>query len=624
MTLSIYSCYYSVEVHAEVSLETWRKLDRLVKQGQDAVVDVSLDFLASLGWGTYQSQEFVQEFGDFHGTVQDLVGVGKSGDQLTRMQRAFRSGQMLASDAYGVWDALGSVSMSLTGPSVSGDQLRNAVRNAAVRKNLIRDGYADLDTLIAYDSGYGSIIDSANFVDDMGDTLSSSNGINYTLSPELLNLYQDGVNQIVDASTPLKNVYVFDVNNTRSFAGTRLDNNTSSSFDYYYGLYSLYRNICKDIFRRGHYAIGTYYDVSIDGNWVRKKGILELPDSPLDYIAYSSSSYSNGSGNANIMKKDNTDIEPILHVIENDNRIVQYVGRSSKYITFQYYPQPGIGSADYFSGYDIGYNLLNDNGRFVIFKSIGHATSSVTYGATVPDIIQPSYANQYWDQSQTINSNDMRTYNYNNVVNMLGDTSQYDDAELQRKIDEVFRELGESIEEGNHINEEGFSDNRDLLRKILDKLDDIYEKMGSGGSSIWDGVTDFIHWTDLSVKLDAIIALLGIQTVSDWVDDLTDKGADIVDIGTDIGEQLVLKFPFCIPWDIMAILNTLEALPETPVFEIPFQIPSWGIDTTFTLDLSEFETLSQISKWFFDVLYGIAITKLTLKILQVEFVGSSG
>jgi hypothetical protein len=50
-------------------------------------------------------------------------------------------------------------------------------------------------------------------------------------------------------------------------------------------------------------------------------------------------------------------------------------------------------------------------------------------------------------------------------------------------------------------------------------------------------------------------------------------------------------FPFCLPFDLVKLLQALDADPVAPCFELPFVVPPLGIDITYTLDFSIFNDL---------------------------------
>ena len=45
-------------------------------------------------------------------------------------------------------------------------------------------------------------------------------------------------------------------------------------------------------------------------------------------------------------------------------------------------------------------------------------------------------------------------------------------------------------------------------------------------------------------------------------------------------------FPFCLPFDLIALFQVLDAEAVTPVFDIPFVVPALGIEEKVVLDLS--------------------------------------
>lgn len=55
-------------------------------------------------------------------------------------------------------------------------------------------------------------------------------------------------------------------------------------------------------------------------------------------------------------------------------------------------------------------------------------------------------------------------------------------------------------------------------------------------------------------------------------------------------------FPFCVPFDLIHALKILSADPETPYFEVPVKIHSFGIDVdyTFVLDFEQFNMIAKV------------------------------
>lgn len=75
-------------------------------------------------------------------------------------------------------------------------------------------------------------------------------------------------------------------------------------------------------------------------------------------------------------------------------------------------------------------------------------------------------------------------------------------------------------------------------------------------------------------------------------------------------------FPFCIPWDIIRGFQLLNCPAVTPKFEIPFDIPEFGlfpgVKNSITLDFSKYDTYIQIFRWFQIIGFSFLLCKLSL------------
>lgn len=78
------------------------------------------------------------------------------------------------------------------------------------------------------------------------------------------------------------------------------------------------------------------------------------------------------------------------------------------------------------------------------------------------------------------------------------------------------------------------------------------------------------------------------------------------------------KFPFCLPWDVYNVFANLVAEPEAPVFSIPFKFERLGIDYEFTIDLSEFEDIAKISRFFSSIAFVIFLILASRKLIGAE------
>ena len=164
-----------------------------------------------------------------------------------------------------------------------------------------------------------------------------------------------------------------------------------------------------------------------------------------------------------------------------------------------------------------------------------------------------------------------------------------------------------------------------LYNTIKKGFDDVVNGLQKGFSSVVDELKKIKHWTALDTLLD------GAGAVGEWVSLLTDlldpekRLGTLTDfVGTamdalnDTTNLVKGKFPFCIPVDILALMQTLSAEPQTPVFKIPFVIESWDIHAEVEIDLKDFDIISDISRTFLTILWCCALMNFTTKITDMK------
>ena len=78
-------------------------------------------------------------------------------------------------------------------------------------------------------------------------------------------------------------------------------------------------------------------------------------------------------------------------------------------------------------------------------------------------------------------------------------------------------------------------------------------------------------------------------------------------------------FPFCIPFDLYDMLNCLKAEPEAPEVEISLPIGYDGNSFTweeYTISLEAFDTVAQVGRIFWYILFCIGLMLLTRKLIE--------
>lgn len=153
----------------------------------------------------------------------------------------------------------------------------------------------------------------------------------------------------------------------------------------------------------------------------------------------------------------------------------------------------------------------------------------------------------------------------------------------------------------------------------------IYETVKDGFTDVVKQLKSIKRWTALDTVIDGAGLITDIISfVTDLLD--PDKAADAVaefvangaDALAGVKDLVTGKFPFCIPTDILALMQTLAHEPETPVFEIPFVLERYGIDEKVIIDLKDFQIISDISRTFLTILWCCTLMNVTTKITDMK------
>lgn len=176
---------------------------------------------------------------------------------------------------------------------------------------------------------------------------------------------------------------------------------------------------------------------------------------------------------------------------------------------------------------------------------------------------------------------------------------------------------------------DSFNDNmskediEDILQQILDEmrkqegLDGVNERLDSLDETLNEILKELRNSSNYDGLFGDLISLL-----SKILDDPETGSQDMVDaLSSSLGELasgLTEKFPFSIPWDIQAILLGLADTPKAPRFELPIVVERYGIDEKVVIDMEMFETLSDLSRSFFSVLFAMFLINLTFKVVGMK------
>ena len=163
-------------------------------------------------------------------------------------------------------------------------------------------------------------------------------------------------------------------------------------------------------------------------------------------------------------------------------------------------------------------------------------------------------------------------------------------------------------------------------------------------SSIADNLIDVADLTNLMPKLKLALNNLPAldpdpavnqQTYQDTVTDTVTDTVPATDPATDPAvdpaikpnpeaNQIIKKysfdlstvFPFCIPFDLVALLKTLNASPKAPHFEIPINFAALEYEYTFVIDLAFLDTAMEVFRTCVTISFVLGLMYLTPKMIK--------
>lgn len=229
-------------------------------------------------------------------------------------------------------------------------------------------------------------------------------------------------------------------------------------------------------------------------------------------------------------------------------------------------------------------------------------SASLNYG-TIPDMESSKYTGFYEGGDITITNE-----------KLAGISGKLDEInETEKNIDDKLQDLLDWLGIGESSNSSGIIG---WLEKIYDKLADMLKQLKS-----------IKRWT----VIDTVIN--GVDAVADWLDLIHDIISDADDgmesaVSTlssaldDSAGLLKKKFPFSIPWDILAFVTLFAAEPEVPCFEVPIDIgvSAVGLDIhyDFIVDFSDYQYLSDIFRAVLSLTYAVGLIKMTAGIASTK------
>lgn len=206
----------------------------------------------------------------------------------------------------------------------------------------------------------------------------------------------------------------------------------------------------------------------------------------------------------------------------------------------------------------------------------------------------------------------------NGEITLLGfDGIEYSVTELSKKFDEVIGAVGdisgdlsELLAYLKSLNMEGLDK---YIQSIEGTLNDLNERDKDNSALLGDCLGSLRDLKDVMEGLSA-----DVSSIADTITKIESVELDIADNlhKLDPPSSITTKFPFSLPFDVYNIFNVLSADPVTPKFTIPFDFSSIGGEVyEINIDLSQFDYIANIVRWFLYGVFLIGLAVLTNKLI---------
>lgn len=209
-----------------------------------------------------------------------------------------------------------------------------------------------------------------------------------------------------------------------------------------------------------------------------------------------------------------------------------------------------------------------------------------------------------------------------------------------KKIYDQLVKLSDSVSqhfEKEETFEDKLSEYLESHDKKLDGIVDAIDKLNQGKEEgeekgckyDYAELSDFMTklWNDSDQKFDQMVELLKenneyqekmLSTLNSIKNIL--KAQTVMDAfknrSSETANKAKEKFPTSVPWDIALVINTMDAEPKAPVFELPIKIERLNIDEKITVDISsgEWEKLAKACRYMLSLLFVLFMVNLTRKL----------
>lgn len=218
---------------------------------------------------------------------------------------------------------------------------------------------------------------------------------------------------------------------------------------------------------------------------------------------------------------------------------------------------------------------------------------------------------------EDLTSNDLLKKIYDQLVKLSNSVSQHFEKEetfedkLSKYLESHDKKLDEIVNAIDKLSQGKEEGEEKGCKYDYTELSDFMTKLWNDSDQKFDQMVELLkenneYQEKMLSTLNSIKNILLAQTVMDAFKNRSSETAN----------KAKEKFPTSVPWDIALIVNSMDAEPKAPVFELPIKIERLNIDEKITVDISsgEWEKLAKACRYMLSLLFVLFMVNLTRKL----------
>ena len=159
----------------------------------------------------------------------------------------------------------------------------------------------------------------------------------------------------------------------------------------------------------------------------------------------------------------------------------------------------------------------------------------------------------------------------------------------------------------------------EMLQALQTKIDSLTEAIEITLDREWEDVQEgddeeeqynipLSRWATILASLGILDLIKTLQQSTS----ITESDFDTPEMPVNLKD----KFPFCVPFDLIALVTALNAPAEVPSATIPLKFASLGYESSMTINLSQFEGVARAVRWGTTILFIFGLIVLTRKLIK--------